>query len=98
MNNMRERHNITMSASAWEILKKLKVIQEKSISEIIEESLIRMLKEEGYNPTYFRIMSSVSECDDKENEEITKALDLLKEEDLEVAEEHELEDKTIQSR
>ena len=29
-------------------------------------------------------MSSVSECDDKENEELKKVLDSLKEEDLEV--------------
>lgn len=98
MNNVKERHNITMSASAWEILKKLKVIQKKSISEIIEESLMRELKEKGYNPTYFKIMSSVLECDDKENAEITKALDSLKEDDLEVADEYELENKTIQKR
>jgi len=98
MNNLKERHNITMSAFAWEILKKLKVIQRKSISEIIEESLMRELKEKGYNPTYFKIMSSVLECDDKENAEITKALDSLKEDDLEVADEYELENKTIQKR
>ncbi|MGB9622284.1 MAG: hypothetical protein ACPL07_00425 [Candidatus Bathyarchaeia archaeon] len=51
MNSLKERHSITMAPFAWEILKKLKAIEEKSISEIIEESLIRMLKEEGCKPT-----------------------------------------------
>lgn len=93
--SVKERHNITMSPFAWEILSKLRAIQGKSISKIVEESLMRMLKEEGYNSTYFKIMSSVSECDDKENTEIAKALNSLKEDDLEVAEEYGLEDKTV---
>jgi hypothetical protein len=93
--SVKERHNITMSPFAWEILSKLRAIQGKSISKIVEESLMRMLKEEGYNSTYFKIMSSVLECDDKENTEIAKALNSLKEDDLEVAEEYELEDKTV---
>ncbi len=34
-----------------------------------------MLKEDGYNATYFKIMSSVPECSEAENREITKKLD-----------------------
>lgn len=98
MNEVRERHNIMINPKLWEILKRLEVIKGKSISKIIEESVIKMLKEEGYNTTYFKIMSSVLECDDKENEEITKVLDSLKEEDLEVAESYELDDKVDKNR
>jgi len=40
MNATKERHSITMSPLAWTILNKLKAIQKKSISSILEESLI----------------------------------------------------------
>jgi len=93
MRTTKERHSITMSPLAWAILNKLKAIQKKSISSILEESLMRMIREEGYNTTYFKIMASASECNDEENKELTKMLDSLKEEDLEIAEEYELEDK-----
>ena len=93
MRTTKERHSITMSPLAWTILNKLKAIQKKSISSILEESLMNMIKEEGYNATYFKIMASASACNDEESKELTKILDSLREEDLEIAEEYELEDK-----
>ncbi|MCD6107176.1 MAG: hypothetical protein J7J57_03110 [Caldisericaceae bacterium] len=93
MNATKERHSITMSPLAWTILNKLKAIQKKSISSILEESLMRMIKEEGYNATYFKIMASASVCNDEENKELTKILDSLREKDLEIAEEYELANK-----
>ena len=90
----KKRHSITVSQSTWEILKKLRALHDKSISRIIEESVLKMLKEDGYNTTYFKIMASVPECDEEENAELTKALDSLKDEDIKIAEEYDLEDKT----
>lgn len=98
MNKAKERHNIMINPFIWEILKKIEIIKRKSISKIIEESVIKMLKEEGYNTTYFKIMSSILECNDKENTEIIKVLNSLTEEDLKVAEEYELDNKVVKNR
>ncbi len=86
MSEIRERHNITLSPSVWNILKILKRTQGRSISEILESSVKHFIKKEGYNSTYFKIMSSAGEVSDKENKELTSLLDSLTEEDLEIAE------------
>jgi len=78
------RHNITMNESVWKILHELKKIQDRSISAILEDAVIEYLKKHGYNSLYFKLISTVPECDDKENEELTKILDSLTGEDLEV--------------
>lgn len=45
-------------------------------------------KEKKYNNIYFQIMSKVKFCDDEENEELTRILDDLTEEDLKVVDEY----------
>jgi hypothetical protein len=84
------RHNITLSPKVWRILKELKRVQGLSISEILEAAILKTVKDENYNPAYFKIMANAQPCDEKENEELTKILDGLSEEDLKIAREYEL--------
>lgn len=90
MKAVKKRHNITISPEVWEILTELKRLQGKSISEIVESVVKKTIQHEGYNPTYFKIMSSVPYCNDEENEELTKILDSLTEDDLKVVEKYEI--------
>ncbi|ACR79955.1 hypothetical protein [Kosmotoga olearia] len=92
MNETKERHNIMMRPSTWKVLNELKRILGKSASEIIERSLWKFIESEGYNSLYFKIMSTVEPCDDEENAELTKILDAMTKEDLEIADGHELQD------
>ena len=87
---IKERHNITLSQDTWKVLKALKRVQGRSISEILETAVWKLAQTEKYNPIYFKIMSSVSPLDDKENQELTEILDGLTNEDLEVAEKYEI--------
>lgn len=73
-----------MSNETWLILKELKKISDRSISEIIEEAVKEYLERHKINSLYFKLMASAPPCDDKENEELTKILDSLTEEDMEV--------------
>jgi len=82
----KQRRNITIKPSLWELLKKIGQIQGKSASSLIEESVLLYLKEENINEAYLKMMH-VSEVSDQENEEITKILDTLKPDDLEEGEE-----------
>lgn len=86
----KKRHNLTLSPEIWTILSELKKINGKSICEIIEDAVKKMVKHEKINPVYFKIMSSTPYCDNKENIELTKVLDEMTEHDLEVVEEYEL--------
>ena len=88
--NIKERHNITLSPDTWKVLKALKRVQGRSISEILENAVWKLAQTEKYNPIYFKMMASVSPLDDKENQELTEALDSLTDEDLEVAEKYEI--------
>ncbi|WP_036226246.1 ribbon-helix-helix protein, CopG family [Mesoaciditoga lauensis] len=85
-----ERHNITMDSETWKILEELKRIQNKSISEIIREAIKELLKNHKYNKVYFKLMANTPFCDEEENEELTKILDLLNEDDLKIVDEYEL--------
>ena len=78
---MKERHNLTLSKETWELLRKVKEIEGKSISSILEESFLMYLKKKNYNPVYFKIMLTTPPCDSKEEEELTKILDRLSDED-----------------
>lgn len=60
-----ERHNITIDAETWKILGELKRIQNKSISEIIRESINELLKKHKYNKVYFKMMANTPFCDRK---------------------------------
>jgi len=84
------RHNLTISPDIWYILSELKRIRGKSIGEIIEHAVKKMLKDEKISTSYFKIMQSTSFCDAKENEELTNMLDSLTSADMEVCEEYEL--------
>ena len=86
----KERHNIMLKPSSWKVLKKLKRIQGRSASEIIEHALWNLIKTEGYNSMYFKIMATTEPCDPEENEELTRILDKMTEEDLKVARSYEL--------
>ncbi|MFB6226664.1 MAG: ribbon-helix-helix protein, CopG family, partial [Candidatus Paceibacteria bacterium] len=86
-----ERHSITISPEVWEILENLKQTKNKSISELIENAVKKQIKDEGYNATYFKMMADTEYVSDEENEELTKALDKLDDEDLEIADEYEVE-------
>jgi len=77
----KERHNIMIPGNLWKIAKELGRIKGKSASEVIEESLLSHIKSNGYSRAYFKLMA-VPNCSSEENEELTKALDSLKEEDL----------------
>ena len=86
----KERHNIMLKPSSWKVLKKLKRIQGRSASEIIEHALWNLIKTEGYNSMYFKIMATTEPCDPEENEELTRILDKMTEEDLKVSRSYEL--------
>jgi hypothetical protein len=64
----------------------------KSASEIIETALWNLIKTEGYNSLYFKIMANAEPCDPEENEELTRILDQMTEEDLEIVDSYELPD------
>jgi len=78
------RHNIMMDDEIWKILSELKRIMGKSVSKILEEAVNEYLKRYRFNSLYFKLMATVPPCDEEENEELTKILDTLTEEDLEV--------------
>ena len=86
----KERHNITLSPKIWKALQTLKRLQGQSVSDILEEAVKELVKSKNYNSTYFKIMSSVGPCDDKENEELSQLLDELKDNDLKVVETYQL--------
>ncbi len=90
MKSVKERHNITLSPQTWKVLKGLKRVQGKSVSELIEIAVWSLAKSEKYDSVYFKIMSSVSPLDDKENKELTDILDSLTDADLEVASRYEI--------
>ena len=79
-----------MSNEIWSILEELKRISGKSISEIIEEAVKEYIERHEIDSLYFKLMASVPPCDDEENEELTKLLDSLTEEDLEVVRDEEI--------
>lgn len=81
---VKTRHNITMSKEVWTILNELKKSLDKSISEILEEAVLEYLERHKYNSLYFKLMANAELCDDEENEELTKILDSLTKEDMEV--------------
>ena len=87
----KERHNLTLSSRLWTIVKEINRLTGKSISKIIEEATWKFVEKEGYNRAYFKLMTETLPCSDKENEELTKILNSLGEEDLEVVEEKEIE-------
>jgi len=89
----KERHNIMMKPSSWKVLKELGRVQGKSASEIIETALWNLIKTEGYNSMYFKIMATSEPCDPEENEELTRILDQMTEEDLEIVDSYELPEK-----
>lgn len=91
-NEIRKRHNIMLAQPTWIILKELKRIHEKSVSKILEEALWNYIETKGYNSLYFKLMADVKPCDDKENDELTKILDDMTEEDLEVVRSYEIQD------
>lgn len=78
------------SDDIWRLLQQLKKIQGKSISELIETAILKMMKDNNYNEIYFKIMSESTYCSDKENEELSLLLDSLSARDLEIAEEYEI--------
>lgn len=81
-----ERHVIMMKSSAWKMLNVMKRKQGKSTSEILEAALVRYANEEGFNPLAIKIMNDLEACSPQENEELTKILDQMTEDDLEVVE------------
>ena len=86
----KSRHSITISDPLWSVLKELKNVQNTSISSIIEKSVKNYIKDKKYNSVYFKIMGSVSECDDDENLELSNILDSLTDEDMEIVESYKL--------
>jgi hypothetical protein len=90
MSNLKTRHNVMFSNDIWQILQQLKKVQGKSISELIETAILKMMKDDNYNEMYFKIMSTTSYCSDQENEELTSLLESLSAKDLEIAEEYEI--------
>jgi hypothetical protein len=95
---LKVRHNITLSQDIWKVLLLLKNVNGKSVSETIELCVKKFLANQGYQSTYLKIMSSVSACDDDENEELTKILDTLTEDDLEVSDEYRLDSSNPKTR
>jgi len=55
-------------------------------------ALWNLIKTEGYNSLYFKIMATTEPCDPEENEELTRILDQMTEEDLEIVDSYELPD------
>ncbi len=86
----KERHSIMMRPSAWKILNELKRLHNTSNSELLEEALWFFLKAKKYNPLYFKLMTTVAPCEPEENEELTKLLDDMTEDDWKIASEYEL--------
>lgn len=83
VNMSKTRHNITISKEKWAILSLLKKTLDKSYSEIIEEALSEYIEKLNINKVYLQLMS-VPFCDKEENEALTRELDSLTKEDLEV--------------
>ncbi len=81
---VKARHNMTMSKEVWNVLNELKKTLDKSISEILEEAVLEYFENHKYNLLYFKLMANTEPCDDEENEELTKILDSLTKEDIEV--------------
>ncbi len=89
--NTKERHNLILSSQLWSIVKEISRLTGKSISKIVEEATWKLIEKKGYNRAYFKLMSEILPCSDEENEELTRILNGLSEEDLEVVEEKEIE-------
>jgi len=85
----KERHNLVMSPQVWHILSELRKIKSESISTILEDMVLNYLKNNNFDTVYFKIMSSPY-CDSNESLKISKALDSLTSDDLEIVEEHSL--------
>ncbi|HAA84742.1 MAG TPA: hypothetical protein DCE14_00075 [Kosmotogaceae bacterium] len=86
----KERHNIMLTPSSWKLINELGRIQRKSASEILEEALWKMIESEGYNSTYFKLMATAEQCDPQENEELTRVLDEMTEEDMRITRKYDL--------
>lgn len=80
----KSRHNINLKNKTWSILQELKRIQNKSISNIIDEAIEKYLKDMGYNTLYFKLLTTLPEVSDEENSEILNELKSLTDEDMEV--------------
>lgn len=89
LNMSKTRHNITISEEKWAMLSLLKKALDKSYSELIEEAISEYLENRKINKVYLQLMS-VPFCDKEENEALTRELDSLTEEDLEVVKVEEL--------
>jgi hypothetical protein len=87
---MNKRHNLILSNETWAILTELKKLQSKSISSIIEDTVQTYLEVNKYNKLYFKLLNISPFCDKSENEEISKSLDSLTEDDLKVSRTFEL--------
>lgn len=90
MENLKTRHNLTFSPEVWKILSLLKETQNKSISEILEQAVLNLVKSEKYNGAYFKIMKTATFCDDVENAELISLLDRIARKDLDIDEEYEI--------
>lgn len=86
----KERHSITMTPEIWRTLEALRRLRGQSISALIEDAVLALIKTKGYNPLYVKILATAPYCDDAENAELTQVLDALTQEDLEIAEEYDL--------
>jgi len=76
----KERHNIMIPADLWNLVKEIGRIHGKSASEVIEDSVKSHIKSSGFSRAYFKLMTA-QDCSPEENEELTRALDSLTEED-----------------
>lgn len=85
----KERHNLVMSPRVWHVLSELKKIRSESISTLLENMVLQYIESENFDSVYFKVMSSPY-CDKAESDKISKALDSLTPEDMEIAEEHSL--------
>lgn len=83
---MRTRHNIMMDKETWDLLNEIKMITDKSISQIVEEAVKEYIDRHKNDSLKLMLLTTVPYVDDEENEELTKLLDELTPEDLEVAE------------
>lgn len=79
----KERHNLSFDPAVWALLKTLKKIHDKPISSIIEDAVKSMVKREGYNMDYFKLMALAEPCDSEEEKELTKLLESIDSKDLE---------------
>ena len=86
---VKERHNIMVPGDLWELIREIGRILGKNASEVIEDSLKSYIKNNGYNRAFFKLMAAPN-CPAEENEELTKALDSLTEEETQPGKQIEL--------